>query len=245
MGMIIFCMRQSISMEYKYCENENFEDLSSGRVLYGGGGVPNFPVRLGNEIYRRCTAYFPGKDRFTVYDPCCGGGYLLTVLGFCNHNITRILASDISDEMVSIAARNLALLTGAGLIRRKQELESLFRQYQKSSHREALNSVERLLRLLSRDIPSAIFTADCTGNIPLEEAPDIIITDVPYGSLAAWKRDPADSLQAMYQQLSRIARPDTILAVIADRKQKCQGGTWSRLEKQMIGKRKFEIYRLC
>ncbi len=207
--------------------------------------MPNFPVRLGNEIYRRCTAYFPGKDRFTVYDPCCGGGYLLTVLGFCNHNIAKILASDISDEMVSIAAKNLALLTGEGLIQRKQELEDLLRLYQKSSHREALNSLERLLRLLSRDIPSTIFTADCTRSIPLEDAPDIIITDVPYGSLTAWEKDPADSLQAMYLQLSKIAHPNTILAVTMDRKQKCLGGIWNRLEKQMIGKRKFEIYRLC
>ena len=231
-------------MEYKYCENENFEDLSSGRVLYGGSGVPNFPVRLGNEIYRRCAGYLPGRDRFTVYDPCCGGGYLLTVLGFCNQNIAKIMASDISDEMISIAARNLALLTEEGLIQRKRELEGFLRQYQKASHREALNSLERLQHRLFRDIPSAIFTADCTRNIPLEDAPDLIITDVPYGNLAAWENSGENPLQAMYLQLSRIARPDTIRAVIMDKKQKYQGNAWNRLEKQMIGKRKFEIYRL-
>ncbi len=48
-------------MEYKYCENGNFEDLASGRVIYGTPGVPNFPVRLGNEIYRRCVEYLLGK----------------------------------------------------------------------------------------------------------------------------------------------------------------------------------------
>lgn len=37
-------------MEYLYCKNENYEDYSSGRVLYGGKGIPNFPVRLINEI---------------------------------------------------------------------------------------------------------------------------------------------------------------------------------------------------
>lgn len=37
-------------MEYLYCKNENFEDYSSGRVLHGGKGIPNFPVRLINEI---------------------------------------------------------------------------------------------------------------------------------------------------------------------------------------------------
>ena len=38
-------------MEYKYAENGNYEDFSSGRVLYGGKGIPNFPVRLINEIF--------------------------------------------------------------------------------------------------------------------------------------------------------------------------------------------------
>lgn len=231
-------------MEYKYCKNENFEDLSSGRVLYGGGGVPNFPVRLSNEIYRRCTSYLPGKDRITLYDPCCGGGYLLTVLGFCNHNITKIMASDINEAMISIASKNLALLTREGLFQRKQELEELLRQYQKASHREALNSLDRLQCRLSRDIPAAIFTADCTKNIPFKDAPDLIITDVPYGNLAAWESSGENPLQAMYLQLSRIAHPDTILAVIMDKKQKYQGDAWNRLEKQTIGKRKFEIYQL-
>lgn len=106
-----------------------------------------------------------------------------------------------------------------------------------------MNSLERLQRRLSRDIPSTIFTADCTENIPLENGPDLIITDVPYGNLAAWDEDPANSLQAMYLQLSRIARPGTILAVIMDKRQGCRSEAWNRLEKQIIGKRKFEIYR--
>lgn len=38
-------------MEYLYCGNDNFEDFASGRVLYSGKGIPNFPVRLLNEIY--------------------------------------------------------------------------------------------------------------------------------------------------------------------------------------------------
>lgn len=231
-------------MEYKYCENGNFEDLSSGRVIYGSGGVPNFPVRLGNEIYRRCVGYLPKKENFTIYDPCCGGGYLLTVLGFCNPNIGSIIASDISGEMVCAAAANLALLTRKGLKQRRQELDDLLRQYQKASHREALESLGRLQNSLSRDIPSTLFTTDCTRAIPLEDAPDIIITDVPYGNLVAWGDSSENPLQAMYLQLSRIACPDTVLAVITDKKQKYQGDAWLRLEKQVIGKRKFEIYRL-
>jgi hypothetical protein len=40
-----------IIMEYKYAENHNYEHFSSGRVLYHAKGVPNFPVRLANELY--------------------------------------------------------------------------------------------------------------------------------------------------------------------------------------------------
>lgn len=231
-------------MEYKYCENGNFEDLASGRVIYGTPGVPNFPVRLGNEIYRRCVEYLLGKKNFTVYDPCCGGGYLLTVLGFGNSNITRLLASDISEDMVSLTVRNLALLTRQGLDARERELKEYFGQYQKPSHREALDSLARLRNSLCHDVESLAFTADCTGIIPLAETPDIIITDVPYGNLAMWESSEKDSLREMYLQLSKIAHPHTILAVIMDKGQKYQGDAWVRLERQMIGKRKFEIYRL-
>ena len=42
-----------ISMEYLYSKNDNYEDFSSGHVIYGGKGIPNFPVRLLNEIFGR------------------------------------------------------------------------------------------------------------------------------------------------------------------------------------------------
>ncbi len=70
-----------------------------------------------------------------------------------------------------------------------------------------------------------------------------IIADVPYGNLAVWEGNTGDSLHAMYAQLYKIAHKDTILAVIMDKKQKYAGDIWIRLEKQTIGKRKFEIYR--
>ena len=33
-------------IEYKYVQNDNFEDFASGRVIYHMGGEPTFPVRL-------------------------------------------------------------------------------------------------------------------------------------------------------------------------------------------------------
>ncbi len=77
-------------MEYLYCKNDNFEDFASGRVIYGGKGIPNFPVRLLLEIYGRAKSYSEKEEELVIYDPCCGGGYALTVLVFF---IIRIFAS--------------------------------------------------------------------------------------------------------------------------------------------------------
>ena len=44
-------------MEYRYCEDRSWEDFSSGRVLCGVHGAPNFPVRLGCELYRRALSH--------------------------------------------------------------------------------------------------------------------------------------------------------------------------------------------
>ncbi|NDO51129.1 hypothetical protein FMM75_17520 [Lachnospiraceae bacterium MD335] len=44
----------------------------------------------------------------TIYDPCCGGGYALTVLGFFhNHDIKKMYGSDIKPNMVSYAKKML------------------------------------------------------------------------------------------------------------------------------------------
>lgn len=50
-------------MNYLYCGDANFEDFASGRVLYGGNGIPNFPVRLLNEIFGRAvTRHAPPEN---------------------------------------------------------------------------------------------------------------------------------------------------------------------------------------
>lgn len=59
-------------MEYLYCGNENFEDFASGRVLYGGKGMPNFPVRLLNEMYGRAVNYLHNKEDLVVRIIACG-----------------------------------------------------------------------------------------------------------------------------------------------------------------------------
>ncbi|NMA83020.1 MAG: hypothetical protein GX962_04050 [Epulopiscium sp.] len=71
-------------MFYKHYSNESFEDFASGRVIYSKAGFTNYPVKIANEAFRRAVEYSGKKDKFTIYDPCCGGGYLLTVLELLN-----------------------------------------------------------------------------------------------------------------------------------------------------------------
>lgn len=228
-------------MEYLYCPNGNFEDYSSGRVIYSGKGTPNFPVRLLNEIYGRAKSYLEKKDNITVYDPCCGGGYALTVLGmFHNLSIGRIYASDVDSGMVELSKRNLGLLTYSGLMRRKQEIRKSYEMYGKQSHREALESCDKLYDRLRREIRTEVFEADCTKALP-DIKPDIIITDVPYGNLVNWAEDTG--LGAMLDQLWEISHSETILAVCMDKGQKAGNSRWRRIEKHNHGKRRIEIFR--
>lgn len=230
-------------MEYLYCDNDNFEDFSSGRVLYGGKGIPNFPVRLLNEIYGRAKSYLDKKKDIVIYDPCCGGGYALTVLGFFhNKEIRKIYGSDIDNNMVSHAKKNAVLLTEAGMKNRRNELEQFVREYGKSSHKDALDSCDKLEKMLEQDIPVEIFMADCTDALP-QILPDLIITDVPYGNLVEWENGEQISIDSMLEQLWVISKENTILAVCMDKKQKVNCEKWKCLEKHNIGKRKFQIFK--
>ena len=260
-------------MEYKYADNGNYEDFSSGRVLYGGKGIPNFPVRLINEIFGRAAHHLGKEDELVVYDPCCGGGYSLTVLGFFySDRIAKIYGSDVDENMIEHARKNLSLLQDDGLDTRKQELETLFDTYHKDSHREALESVEVLKKQLTKLVPSEVFVADCTKTLPKID-PDVIITDIPYGNLVNWSDgegdpmnsqgaldyqstsdyqsisdsqkslDSQDALDSMLESLAAISDHEMILALSMDKKQKFSSTTWEILEKQNIGKRKFVIMR--
>ena len=71
--------------------------------------------------------------------------------------------------------------------------------------------------------------------------PDIIITDIPYGNLVNWGGE--GELDVMMDNLLKIAGVDTVLAVSMDKSQKITSEGWKRVEKQNIGKRRFEI--LC
>jgi len=235
-------------MEYKYAKNQNYEDFASGRVLYHMGGEPTFPVRLALEIYERCRQYSAKKKDITIYDCCCGGAYMLTVLGILKADtIARIYASDIDPGSIKLANDNLGLLTDAGLKKRRNELEALYKNYGKQSHREALESLERIEKLISDNLITANITTDvfirnATEPGKLSFVPDIIITDVPYGNMTNWNESSGGVNQLM-DALFEICGQDTIICICTDKKQKIQTQRYQRLEKQLVGKRKFEIFK--
>lgn len=237
-----------LNMVYKYCENRNFEDLASGRVILHRTGYPNFPVRLAQEIFCRCLNYCGAPDHICIYDPCCGGGYLLTVLGFLSYErIERVVASDISGEAVQLAHENLSLLRKSGLEGRMRQLDDLLRLHDKSSHMGALDSAANLYRIVTdsaREIEHQVFQADILSHSPLEGQDfkaDIIFTDVPYGNLVNWQDQQGDTLHFL-DQLLPVTKDRSVVAVCSDKRQKFQSAHFQRIEKQVVGKRLFQIF---
>lgn len=238
-------------MQYKYIENDNFEDFACGRVIKHKPGFTNFPVRLAQEIFLRCLRYLEKKDNLTIYDPCCGGGYLLTVLGFLNFDtITSIYGSDINLDAVDHTKENLELLTISGMERRINSIENLYQEYQKASHQEALDSANKLKTLLKPNVTihTNIFVNNILNidNVSKQKfKADIVITDVPYGNMVSWNGNEktVDLQVSLLNHLIPILNIGSIIAICSDKKQKFSSEQFKRLEKQLIGKRKFEIFR--
>lgn len=230
-------------MEYKYEKNCNYEDFASGRVLYNINGLPSFPVRLVNEIYSRCLEYSSKKKDICLYDCCCGGGYSVTVLGLLNQqSITKIIASDIDYKMLEVAKLNLSLLSKNGMKRRIDEINSLYKQFNKASHKEAGKSAIKLSNLIQKEINVQVFQANALRNIKIDIKPDIIITDVPYGNLVDWQGG-TDEVCRLLESLKKICSNETVVAISMNKNQKISDKSFKRLEKQNVGKRKFEIYK--
>ena len=231
-------------MKYRYAEKDNYENFASDRVLYHGSGMTNFPVRLAQEIYGRCLQYSSKKNNICLYDCCCGGGYLLTVLGFLNQDtIGRIMGSDINLELLNTAKKNLSLLSKEGINRRITEIEQMILSYQKQAHLEAKNSAIVLKSLLRTKIEFDVFYADALEEINLRIKPDIIVTDVPYGYMVDWRGNEEKVIDKLLDVLHGICSADTIIGLCMNKQQKVKNEKFIRLEKQQIGKRKFEILR--
>lgn len=235
-------------MQYIYSKNQSYEHLSAGHVIYGLSGSPNFPIRLAHEVFNRCLSH-QKKQRVSVYDPCCGTGYLLTTVGLLNpHRIATMRGSDINVNFIEVARKNLGLLGTQGLDKREEELVMLATQYQKSSHIRALESVDLMREMiadLDHPVDFEIFHRDIlspnTSPGPSFTA-DIIITDVPYLQLVDW--NGAGGINTLLNNIRVNIDTESIIAVVHDKRQKIANEFYERIERFKVGKRIIEIFRL-
>ena len=248
-------------MQYKYArEQQDYSDFSSGRVFYSLPGHPAFPVRLASEIFQRCVAHraamYGDTAACTLYDPCCGAAYHLSVLAYLHRaHIRDIIASDIDEKAVTLARRNLGLLRKEGLDQRVRELSTMLEQYGKESHREALQSASALKTKLSvltenRSPGTTVFQASAmdreaiSAHIPPGSI-DIVFTDVPYGRHSRWHDTdldpPSNPLRSMLDGLKDIVSHSSILAIASDKQQKVSHESFQRVEQFQVGKRRVVI----
>jgi 16S rRNA G966 N2-methylase RsmD len=250
-------------MQYKYAKDQlDYSDFSSGRVFYSLPGHPAFPVRLASEIFQRCAAQrkaiYGITTPCTIYDPCCGAAYHLSVLAFLHgEHIREVIASDIDEKAVALAQRNLSLLHRDGLDRRIREVSIMLEQYGKESHREALQSASTLRNRLTvlrenHRLKTSVFRGDDTDRNEISthiraRSVDIVFTDVPYGQHSRWQAEDlnarSDPLNSMLDALQNIVSASSILAIASDKQQKISHEGYQRIEHFQVGKRRVVILK--
>jgi hypothetical protein len=184
-------------MTYRFVtERHDYSDLASGAVLRSAPGHPAFPVRLASEVFLRAWHALGQPRPLTVWDPCCGSGYLLTVLGLLHRDkIAGLVASDIADDPLRLAQANLALLSAEGMRKRTAELEDMARRFGRPSYKESAEAARRLQELLAHgggDLPHVVGRADVLDQqqvaalLTALPPPSLVLTDMPYGEQTSW-----------------------------------------------------------
>ena len=233
---------------------ENYEDYSSGRVIYGAPMATNFPVSLTLDIYKRCSEYLNSKGNhgpYKIYDPFCGVAYSLTVLGFFNgKNIKEIIASDIDKTALEFAHKNLSLLSTKGMDNRIKELKKFIKDYQKDSHKEALISAEKLKDITHElSINVTEFQFDILSNTSLPKSVnkiDMVITDVPYGKLTNWVSlsKEENPMQIFLDKIKNRLNDNSVVAIVLNKKQEVSLDGFKKIKSFKLGKRKILILSL-
>ena len=240
-------------MKYKFAiEKINYEDYASGRVLFNQQGVTSFPVRLASEIFQLCADILTGQGiekPYTLYDPCCGGAYLLTTLGYLHGNeIKKIYASDVDSDVITLAKRNLALLSTDGINKRVKQISKMIDEYGKTSHLDALKSASKLKSILDKrnfTIKTHIFNADITKDNLTEEISSVnmVITDLPYGKLVNWKQKQVEdnAIEKFLENILSILTVNSVVGIVSTKKTKIDHDRYKRIKRFSLGKRQVTI----
>lgn len=247
-------------MVYRFAqERQDYHDFAAGAVLHALPGHPAFPIRLTSEIFQRCLDIRKRTGqtgRCSVYDPCCGGGYLLASLAFLHWPDLQVMyGSDMDARTLETARRNLSLLNPDGLQQRISQIESMIKRFDKPSHREAYQSAQRLkARLLDYHKSHAIEVHSFNANVITDKlsdeiaAPmDMVITDIPYGSRSEWIGLPEDAVYEpswyLLQSLLNILSMQSVVAIVSNKQQKIAHERYQRVNHFQIGKRRVTILK--
>lgn len=250
-------------MQYKFVKEQlDYSDLASGRVFYSMSGHPAFPVRLASEIFQRCIAIrkaiYNDSTPCTLYDPCCGAAYHLSVLAYLHReHIREVIGSDIDEKAVALASQNLGLLNVAGLDKRIGDISIMIELYNKDSHKDALASgyiLRDRISALDQEYPliTKVFQASATDGQTMiknvkTKSVDIVFTDIPYGQHSHWRglnsNEVVDPLELMLNALIDILSASSVVAIVSDKQQKVPHKDFQRVEQFQIGKRRVVILK--
>ncbi|MFI6920033.1 rRNA methyltransferase [Nonomuraea spiralis] len=243
-------------MSYRHVLTKgDYSDLASGSVLRSAPGFPAFPVRLASEIFLRALALRGGDAPAVVWDPCCGSGHLLSVVGLLHRRlIASLVASDISANALDLAAANLLLLDPDALEARARVLEERAERFDKPSYLEAAGAARRLgggLAAAGGSLPSLVrradvFDRDELAAVTAATTPDIVITDVPYGEQTNWLGGHGEAgVPEMLGNVASVLPGEAVLAVTA-RGRKVPLGAGPRPRKEFrIGTRSVALLKVA
>lgn len=174
-------------MQYRHAPAANHAALDA--VLASAPGRPTLPVRLTVELFGRARERLPGRGRVTVWDPCCGAGVSLAVLGLLCPGVAELVGTDADPEPLALARRNLGLLAPGGLDARASDLDGLATRHGKPSYAEAAVAARALApasrpewRVASADARDPVATRDALAGAE----PDVVLADLPHGRQTRW-----------------------------------------------------------
>lgn len=173
-------------MKFEHAPQTSYEDVGGGQVLHSAPGFPGFPARLAVELFERARVLV-GRERVGLWDPMCGAGGILTSVALLRPEaLTRVLASDVDEEALDLARKNLDLTTVTGLEARRAEL------VERGAAAARVASAERLLARVAAHppLPTAAARADVTDPASVAgldlDGVDVVMADLPYGTQTDW-----------------------------------------------------------
>lgn len=228
-------------MRFQYAPDMSYKDVGSGHVLYSAPGFPAFPARLSIELFERAR-HAVGVSRASLWDPMCGAGGMATTLGLtCSDSLRQILATDICGDAVSLAQRNLKLISSEGLAHRSEELRQI------GADPSRIVSAERLAKgIKGQVIKVRAAVADSTDRKALLDLNvgnvDIVLTDLPYGAQTHWQSASETPLLAMLDALRHVLPRHSVM-VFASTDRRAFDGAPKAFRSFKYGRRTIKMYR--